>query len=64
MFDVNDLPVRIASKVDADGECWLWTASVNQAGYGQLNWKKKIQRAHRVIYELLVGPIPQREDFD
>jgi hypothetical protein len=38
--------------------CWLWTGSVNKAGYG-LFWTGAAQRlAHRCSYELHVGPIP------
>lgn len=41
--------------------CWLWKASRQNKGYGQLmrhvNGKRKIHLAHRFIYELLVGPI-------
>lgn len=38
--------------------CWEWTAGVDHAGYGKINDKGRCFRAHRVGYELLVGPIP------
>ena len=59
----TDLPPRFAEKVSvADDGCWTWTASADQKGYGFF-WvgtrtSGGMQRAHRVAYELLVGPIP------
>lgn len=37
--------------------CWPWTGATNYAGYGVLNVGKTQYRAHRVAYELWVGPI-------
>lgn len=40
------------------GECWVWTAGRSKAGYGTFNRGGRIyDLAHRVAYELLVGPI-------
>lgn len=65
-----DLAARFWAKVDrrGDDECWPWMGSLNQAGYGQL-WGGKDDdrwwlRAHRVAYELLVGPIPEGMTLD
>ena len=38
--------------------CWLWTAFTDQAGYARINVGGAIAYAHRVSYELHVGPIP------
>lgn len=38
--------------------CWLWTASVSSSGYGQFYFDGALHTAHRVTYELTVGPIP------
>lgn len=39
--------------------CWLWTAPVTAAGYGKIAIPgKKSVSAHRMAYELTVGPIP------
>ena len=54
------LNVRFWSKVarnDADG-CWLWSAGRDPKGYGQFQHDGRSRRAHRVAYELAVGPIP------
>lgn len=41
---------------DADG-CWLWTRTTNRKGYGQFRSSGRTVRAHRVAYELFVGPL-------
>lgn len=50
---------RFWSKVDKSGDCWEWTASRINTGYGRFVLSGKIQMAHRVSYELMVGPIPK-----
>ena len=47
--------------MDSDTGCWLWTASTNRAGYGQIQVARKVRGAHRVSYELHIGPIPEGE---
>lgn len=45
--------------VRAADECWLWTGAINHNGYGIFAVEgKRVARAHRVAYELRVGPIP------
>lgn len=51
------------SKVNKDGspeypECWLWTASTNEKGYGKFFLRGKRYRAHVVAYEMVNGVIP------
>lgn len=52
--------VRFTEKfvVRPDG-CWIWTASTCGAGYGQFWLDGRYHRAHRVSYEMFVGPIPE-----
>jgi hypothetical protein len=38
--------------------CWIWTAYIAKSGYGQINWKGKITRSHRVMYAWLIAPVP------
>jgi hypothetical protein len=47
---------RFWSKVDvrSAGECWPWMASCSEKGYGRFEG----ERAHRVAYTLVKGPIP------
>jgi hypothetical protein len=38
--------------------CWLWLGSDSGNGYGKVSIDGKDMMVHRVVYELLVGPIP------
>lgn len=56
---------RFWSKVDRrpDG-CWEWTAYRNRFGYGRFGMDGEVVLAHRVAYEMLVGPIPDGLSLD
>lgn len=61
------LSERIDKHTDRTGECWLWTAAKDNAGYGLVRIDNKTstsQRAHRVTYELAHGSIPDRMLLD
>lgn len=45
------------------GGCWLWTGNVNH-GYGRVRRGTHTAYAHRMAYELLVGPIPDGLELD
>ena len=53
-----DYAVRFWSKVDKSGDCWVWTGTRDVQGYGKFWGGQEKVLAHRVAYELLVGPIP------
>lgn len=54
----DQLPQRIRDKFDVDESgCWLWRKP-SGGGYGYIHWGK-MRKATRVIWELLVGPIPE-----
>jgi len=58
----SEVPVteRFWAKVDKTGDCWVWTASTRgSGGYGQFRIGKRQVFAHRVAYELEIGPIPE-----
>ena len=62
----NTLYQRFWAKVNKTDTCWLWTACA-RGGYGQISAggrSRKILSAHRVAYEMLVGPIPEGLDLD
>lgn len=41
-------------------DCWPWLRAINRLGYGTIGrGPGRHDRAHRVSYELHVGPIPQ-----
>jgi len=52
---------RFLDKVDQNGPngCWVWTAARTPKGYGCFRFRNRGgARAHRVSYELFIGPIP------
>lgn len=50
---------RFWSKLEAVGDCWVWTGGKSSRGYGQAWWDGTNIQAHRKSYELMVGPIPE-----
>jgi len=47
------------------GDCWEWTGSLFQGtGYAQVWADGTTRLGHRVVYELLVGPIPKGLELD
>lgn len=63
------LAERFAAKFvkGAADECWEWTGTRNPNGYGQIRrggvGSARVN-AHRVAYELAVGPIPEDLEID
>lgn len=53
-------------------ECWIWPHADNGYGYGRIRWGStrygdgpgKIMLAHRLAYELFIGPIPDGKPLD
>jgi len=39
-------------------ECWLWTGYVDGDGYGRICIRGAYWHVHRMIYELMLGPVP------
>lgn len=46
------------------GECWEWTGGLTPAGYGKFWLDGRTVLAHRLSYELHVGPIPPGMQLD
>lgn len=46
---------RFMAKVEITDGCWLWTAGMFSTGYGAISNRG----AHRVSYEIFVGPVPE-----
>lgn len=54
-----DLTLRLARHMTVDENgCWLWTASLDKNGYGQMTLEGRCRRAHQVSYENFIGEIP------
>lgn len=65
--DDRSLAVRLWSKVDppaTPGGCWEWNANTDFGGYGQIRTDDGPRGAHRVAFELMVGPIPDGFQLD
>lgn len=54
----------LADRIEVVGDCWLWQGTISQKGYAALWWDGKMRVAHRVIWEGLVGPIPEGLTLD
>jgi hypothetical protein len=61
-----DLPQRFKDKIEVVTEsgCWIWTGACQSASYAVAYYKGNARRVHRIIYGLLVGPIPQGLEID
>ena len=46
------------NRTDRTGECWLWTRGKAGNGYGITTVAGRQMYAHRLIYEVINGPIP------
>lgn len=56
----NKLPLeqKLLTKASPQGDCLIWTGHKCPKGYGLLKLHGKQQRAHRLMYELHRGEIP------
>lgn len=57
----NTTTQRFWSKVNKRGieECWIWTGSLTNSGYGPIRWQCCPTLAHRMSWEIHYGPIPE-----
>lgn len=54
-----------ADKTSSPDGCWLWTDAPNPVtGYGRMTWGTGYRLAHRLAYELAIGPIPDGLTID
>jgi hypothetical protein len=65
----SDVARRFWSRVSKTDGCWLWLGRHNRTqdaggGYGRISVQGKQAMAHRVAWELLVGPIPVEMTLD
>ena len=55
----NTLESIIARSIPVtESGCWLWLGSTKAKGYGNVNFNGKAWKVHRIVYELMRGPIP------
>lgn len=63
---MNRLPQRFQSKIQPcpTSGCWIWTGYWNPDGYGHVRYEQKTNLAHRAVFRLLRGAIPEGFDLD
>lgn len=55
---------RFWRKVDKSGDCWLWTGTLNNQGYGMFAVNRHMGLAHRFAYRDVRGEIPAGHHLD
>lgn len=55
---------RFERYVERTGQCWNWTGSKTDRGYGQITSESGQVSAHRWSYKHHVGPIPEGLELD
>lgn len=59
---------RVWDSISTQEDCWEWTGSLRPDGYGRIYFggrdSGRVWRAHRLVYEVLVGPIPDGMTLD
>jgi hypothetical protein len=55
---------RMLSKIDFTDGCWVWIGGRFNTGYGRISVRDYPHLAHRVMYETVVGPIPEGLHID
>ena len=51
-------------EVDRQTGCWNWTGAISAGSYGSIYYEGRMQKAHRVIWRLERGEIPDGLQID
>lgn len=63
--EVRSVLRRFITKIEPDAnECWRWQATISRTGYARLSVGDRCEEAHRVVYELFCGDIPDGYTID
>lgn len=49
---------RIQRHIHIDGECWIWTAAVDNRHHPVIKIAGRTQRTRRITWQLTNGPLP------
>lgn len=65
-FSAQPVPARFERKIERQPDgCWIWTGGKFQgSGYGAFWIAPQNRLAHRVAFEMYVGPIPEGAHLD
>jgi len=55
---------RFWNYVERTKDCWLWRGPIISQGYGSMSVNGKTTMAHRLSYEEIYGPIPDKMQID
>lgn len=56
---------KLLNKIEKTPTCWNWLGTIRESnGYGRVEFQGRTQTAHRVIYELMIGEIPNGLELD
>lgn len=58
MFDWKVAAIKVKGMFIQDGDCLIWTGSVDR-GYGSMSIHNKNYRVHRIVWQLFNGEIPE-----
>lgn len=58
------LGARFWAMVEKTEDCWHWKGAISDPGYGRISVGNRLRYAHRLSYELNVGPIPDGLSID
>jgi len=66
---IEQLPAKLAARFEInENDCWLWTGArkdgIGSPSYGVVQIDGVKQYVHRVVYQLLIGPIPAELEID
>lgn len=61
---IGDHLAYILARCAWDGDCCVWQGARNRHGYGVVGFKHGSCLVHRVVYELVRGPIPDGLELD
>lgn len=57
--DIKNHKGRFFKHIERTADCWIWKAAKNEHGYGIFRIYPKNYLAHRFVYMLVYGDIPQ-----
>lgn len=58
-----DLLYKLSDRLIIGEPCWEWAGTLN-FGYGRIFHDGKNRRVHILMYEMFVGPVPERMQLD
>lgn len=55
---------RLLAEMQVINDCWVWTGSKSGKGYGSIMMDGRVKTAHRVVFEIMRGPVPDDLSLD